>query len=68
MGHTSLWQEMPMEDPIFRRTLEGVHGKLEEPPVMTHCSQRKAAVSQGSHELIMESGIKLLVPWPWAFL
>lgn len=56
-----------MEDPVLGRMLEGVHGKLEEPPVMTHCSQRKAAVSQGSHELIMENDIKLQVPWPWAF-
>lgn len=57
-----------MEDPIFNRMLEGTYGKLEEPPVMTHRSQGKAAVSQGSHELIVENDMKLQVPWPWVFL
>lgn len=57
-----------MEDPIFGRMLEGVHGKPGEPPEMIHCSQRKAAISGGSHELIMENDIKGQVPWPWPFL
>lgn len=58
--------EILTEDPIFGRMLEGIPGKLGEPPVMTHCSQRKAAISKGSHELIKENDLKGQAPWPWA--